>query len=236
MPRTGLVEQLLALDTVPVVCVVAPPGYGKTTLLAQWAQRTPHRVSWVSMDQRDNDPTVLLSYIAVALDRVEPIDPRVVRGLAAPGASIVGAVPRLAAAMAAMTQPVALALDHLELLENQECLDAVAELAVRLPAGSQLLVASQTRPPLPVALLRAKGQVVELGVDVLAMDQQEAQALLEGAGVQLSPAEVTELTSRTEGWPIGLYLAALAHKAGGPRRNAWVGFTGDDRFMADYLR
>ena len=236
VPRTGLVEQLLALDTVPVVCVVAPPGYGKTTLLAQWAQRTPHRVSWVSMDQRDNDPTVLLTYIAVALDRVEPIDPRVVRGLAAPGASIVGAVPRLAAAMAAMTQPVALALDHLELLENQECLDAVAELAGRLPEGAQLLVASQTRPPLPVALLRAKGQVVELGVDVLAMDQQEAQALLEGAGVQLSPAEVTELASRTEGWPIGLYLAALAHKAGGPRRNAWVGFTGDDRFMADYLR
>ena len=103
--RIGLVERLLASDGVPVVCVVAPAGYGKTTLLAQWAQRTAHRVGWVSVDQRDNDPAVLLTYLAVALDRVEPIDPGVVSGLAGPGASIVGAVARLAAAMAAMTGP-----------------------------------------------------------------------------------------------------------------------------------
>ena len=153
--RVGLVDRLLASDRVPVVGVVAPAGYGKTTLLAQWAQHTAHRVGWVSVDQRDNDPAVLLTYLAVALDRVEPIDPRVVRGLAGPGASIVGAVARLAAAMVAMTGPVALVLDHLELLENQECLDAVAELAARLPADAQLLVASRAPPPLPVALLRA---------------------------------------------------------------------------------
>jgi len=233
--RTGLVERLLAADTVPVVGVVAPAGYGKTTLLAQWAQRTAHRVGWVSVDRRDNDPAVLLTYVAVALDRVEPIDPRVVRGLAGPGASIVGAVDRLAAAMVAMTGPVALVLDHLESLENQECLDAVAELAARLPADAQLLVASRARPPLPVAVLRAQGRVVELGVEDLAMDHQEARALLEGAGVGLDDAEVEELVLRTEGWPVGLYLAALAHKAGGPPRHAWAGFTGDDRFMADYL-
>ena len=94
----------------------------------------------------------------------------------------------------------------------------VAELAAQLPAGSQLLVASRTRPPLPVALLRAQGRVVELGVEELAMDHQEARALLEGAGVGLDDAEVDELLARTEGWPVGLYLAALAHKAGGPRR------------------
>jgi LuxR family transcriptional regulator, maltose regulon positive regulatory protein len=234
--RTGLVDRLLTSDAVPVVCVVAPAGYGKTTLLAQWAQRTAHGVGWVSVDQRDNDPVVLLTYIAVALDRVEPIDPRVVRGLAAPGASILGVVSRLAAAMAAMTQPVALVLDHLELLENQACLDLVAELAAQLPAGSQLLLASRARPPLPVALLRVQGRVVELGVEELAMDQGEARALLEGADVRLDDAAVNELLERTEGWPVGLYLAALAHKAGGPRGQVWAGFTGDDRFMADYLR
>ena len=233
--RTGLVERLLASDTVPVVGVVAPVGYGKTTLLAQWAQRTAHRVGWVSLDQRDNDPAVLLTYLAVALDRVEPIDPTVVRGLAGPGASIVGAVARLAAAMAAMTQPVALVLDHVELLSNQQALDAVAELAAQLPADAQLLVASRTAPPLPVAVLRAQGRVLELGAEDLAMDHQEARALLEGAGVGLDDAEVNELLERTEGWPVGLYLAALAHKAGGPPRHGWVGFTGDDRFMADYL-
>jgi LuxR family transcriptional regulator, maltose regulon positive regulatory protein len=233
--RTALVERLLASDAVPMVCVVAPAGYGKTTLLAQWAQRTAHRVGWVSVDERDNDPAVLLTYLAVALGRVEPIDPRVVAGLAGPGASIVGVVPRLAAAMAAMTGPVALVLDHLELLENQQCLDAVAELAAQLPAGSQLLVASRARPPLPVGLLRVQGRVVELGVEELAMDDQEARALLEGAGVGLDDAEVEELVGRTEGWPVGLYLAALAHKAGGPRGQAWAGFTGDVRFVADYL-
>jgi LuxR family maltose regulon positive regulatory protein len=230
--RAGLVDRLLASAGVPVVCVVAPAGYGKTTLLAQWAQRTTQPVGWVTLDQRDNDPAVLLTYLAVALDRLEPIN----RGLAGPAASILGAVPRLAAAMAAMTQPVALVLDHLELLENQECLDLVAELAAQLPAGAQLLLASRARPPLPVALLRAQGRVLELGIGDLGMDDQEARALLEGAGVGLDDAEVEELVARTEGWPVGLYLAALAHKAGGPRRHAWAGFTGDDRFMADYLR
>ncbi|MET0490550.1 MAG: LuxR family transcriptional regulator, partial [Acidimicrobiales bacterium] len=173
--RAGLVDRLLALDAVPVVCVVAPAGYGKTTLLAQWAQRTASRVGWVSVDERDNDPAVLLTYLAVALERVEPIDPRVVRGLAGPGGSTLGAVSRLAASMAAMTGPVAVVLDHLEVLENQACLDLVAELAAQLPAGSQLLVASRSRSPLPVGLLRAQGRVVELGVEELAMDHQEAR-------------------------------------------------------------
>ena len=233
--RTGLVERLLASDGVPVVCVVAPAGYGKTTVLAQWAQRKGHRVGWVSVDERDNDPAVLLTYLAVALDRVEPIDPRVVRGLAGPGGSIMGAVPRLAAAMAAMTQPVALVLDHVELLTSQQALDAVAELAAQLPAGAQLLVASRARPLLPVALLRAQGRVLELGTAELAMDRREARAMLEGAGVALDDAEVEELLARTEGWPVGLYLAALAHKAGGSRRHPWAGFAGDDRFIVDYL-
>jgi LuxR family maltose regulon positive regulatory protein len=236
VPRTGLVEQLLVSQTTPFVCVVAPAGYGKTTVLAQWAERKGRRVAWVSIDRHDNDPVVLLSYVAVALDRVEPIDPGVFQALASPGGSILATVvPRLASAVSTMTEPVALILDHLELLDSRECLDAVAELAVRLPAGSQLLLASRHTTPLPVALLRAKGQMVELGVYELAMDQQEAQALLEGAGVQLTPAEVAELASRTEGWPVGLYLAALAHKAGG-QHHAGFGFTGDDRFMADYLR
>ena len=232
--RTVLVDRLLAAPAAPVVCVIAPAGFGKTTLLAQWAQEKGSRVAWVSADQRDNDPAVLLTYIVVALDRVEPIDLKVGGALVAPGASIVGAVPRLVAAVAAMTQPVALVLDHVEPLVNQECLDMIAELAIQLPTGSQLLLASRARPPLPVALLRAQGRVMELGAEELAMDPQEARALLEDGGVGLGDAEAAELIGRTEGWPVGLYLAALAHKAGGPRQ-VWAGFSGADRFMADYL-
>jgi hypothetical protein len=90
----------------------------------------------------------------------------------------------------------------------------VAELAVRLPAGSQLLLASRRMPPLPVALLRAQGQMAEIGADQLAMGEQEARALLEGAGIGLADADLTEVRRRTEGWPVGLYLAALAVKLG----------------------
>jgi LuxR family transcriptional regulator, maltose regulon positive regulatory protein len=235
VPRRALVERLLASSTAPLICVVAPPGYGKTTLLAQWAERRSG-VAWVSLDRRDNDPVVLLSYLAAALDRVQPIDPAVFQALASPGASVAATVvPRLVSAIAALTQPVALALDHLELLENQECLDAVAELALRLPAGSQLVLALRRSPALPVALLRAQGRTAEIGAAELAMDQREARALLDAAGAGLSNPEVTELTARTEGWPVGLYLAALAHKAGGPQRPAGFAFTGDDRFVADYL-
>jgi len=229
-----LVERLLASEAAPIVCVVAPAGYGKTTLLAQWAERKGGRVTWVSVDRRDNGPVVLLTYIAVALDRVEPIDQEVLQALAAPRVSVVATVvPRFASAISAMTEPVAVVLDHVELLDSQECLDAVAELAMRLPTGSQLLLASRRTPPLPVALLRAQGQMVEIGADELAMDQQEARALLEGAGVGLADAEVAELVGRTEGWPVGLYLAALALQAGGQQHPSGLGV---HRFMADYLR
>jgi LuxR family transcriptional regulator, maltose regulon positive regulatory protein len=234
--RRALVDRMLASPAASVISIVAPPGYGKTTLLAQWSERKGHRVGWVSLDRRDNDPVVLLTYVATALDRVEPIDPDLFQILAAPGRSVLATVvPRLVAAVSAMTGPVALVLDHLESLENRECLDAVAELALGLPAGSQLALAARRTPALPVGLLRSRGRVVEVGVAELAMDQQEGHALLEAAHVDLADADMTELISRTEGWPAGLYLAALAHKAGGPRHTTGFAFTGDDRFMADYL-
>ena len=119
VPRTTLVEHLLASQATPFVCVVAPAGYGKTTLLAQWAARKGDRVAWVSVDRRDNDPVVLLSYVAAALDRVEPIDPGVFQALASPGTAILATVvPRFASAVSAMTAPVAVVLDHVELLDN----------------------------------------------------------------------------------------------------------------------
>ena len=235
VPRTVLVDRLLA-NPAPVVCVVAPAGYGKTTLLAQWVQQEPRPVAWVSVDRRDNDPTVLLAYLAAALDRVQRIDPAVVQALTAPGVSVMATVvPRLVAAVWSMTDPVAVILDHLELLANQECLDAVAEVALQLPPEWQLALASRTKPPLPVALLRAQGRVVEIGTDELAMNDQEARALLAGAGVGFSDLEVAELIGRTEGWPVGLYLATLARQAAGPQPGAVTAFRGDDRLLVDYL-
>src|SRR5215213_3289080 len=121
VPRHALVDRLRA-SPAAVVWVVAPPGYGKTTVLAQWAASKGQRVGWVSVDRRDNDPVVLMSYLAVALDRLESLDPTVFAALAAPGVSVEATVvPRLVAAVSAMTQPVALVLDNLELLENRAC-------------------------------------------------------------------------------------------------------------------
>jgi LuxR family transcriptional regulator, maltose regulon positive regulatory protein len=234
--RTALVERLLTSSAAPVICVVAPPGYGKSTLLAQWSGRLGTRVGWVSVDRRDNDPVVLLTYIAAALDRVEPIDPGLFQALTSPAVSVVGTVvPRFVSAVSAMDGPVALVLDHVELLENPVCLDAVAELALGLPEGSRLALASRRTPRLPVALLRAQGQLMEVGVEELAMDALEASALLEAAGVALSDAEMAEIVGQTEGWPVGLYLAALALKAGGRWGDAGYSFGGDDRFVADDL-
>ena len=133
------------------------------------------------------------------------------------------------------TDPVAVVFDHLETIDNPESLDVISELAVRLPHGSRLAVSTRTQPPLPTPLLRSRGDVVDVGVDDLAMDRQEAQLLFAGAGVQFSDDEVDRLVEQTEGWPAGLYLAALASKIG---RSPGTGFTfrGDDRLMGDYLR
>ena len=118
--RAALVDRLLASHHVPVVCVVAPAGYGKTTLLSQWAEQRG-RAAWVSLDERDNDPEILLACAAAALDRVEAIDPELLRTRWLGGSSIAAtAVTRLAGAMSATTEPVALVLDHLELLANQD--------------------------------------------------------------------------------------------------------------------
>ena len=217
VPRIALLERMSAAPAARVVCVAAPSGYGKTTLLTQWSERRAGQVAWVSLDRRDNDPVVLLRYLATALDRVEPIEPEVFRTLASPGAVPASLLPRFLAGLSSMTRPVAVVLDNLELLVNQICLDAVAEVALGLPAGSQLALASRARPSLPTALSRPEGQMVEVGANELTMSETEARALLERAGVRLSGAEVAELLERTAGWPVGLYLASFA-VAGETRR------------------
>ena len=233
--RTPLLDRLVAAASSAVVSVVAPAGYGKTTFLAQWAESKEPRVGWVSVDDRDNDPVVLLSYIAVALDRIEAIDPRVFRALSSSGAGPEG--PRwLVAAMARMRRPGALVIDNLEVVTNPESLDAVAALALGLPMGWQLAIGSRATLPLPTPRLRAQGGIVEVGADGLAMDKAEAQSLLIGAGVELAESDLDVLVERTEGWPAGLYLAALAINAGGAHVDVAHTFTGDDRFMGDYLR
>jgi LuxR family transcriptional regulator, maltose regulon positive regulatory protein len=234
--RTALLDRLAASSDVPVLSVAAPPGYGKSALLSQWAEQAPHAVAWLSIEREDNDPAVLLAYLATALDRLGPVDVRAFRTRTPPGASVAAIVARRVAAAMSSIGPVAVVLDHTDLLHNPQCRDAIAELAMHLPPAARLVVASRGAPPVPIASLRARGAVVEIGADDLAMDEDEARLLLAAAGVELGDTYLAELVRDTEGWPVGLYLAALALRSDGRQRTTGFAFTGDDRLMADYLR
>jgi LuxR family transcriptional regulator, maltose regulon positive regulatory protein len=239
-PRPGIVVrtallQRLATAQAPVITVTAPPGYGKTTLMAQWADRLGPRVAWLSCDDADNDPVVLLSALAIALDRIGPVDPAIFPALASSGAGVT-MVPRFVSAVASMQPPVTVLLDQAEAVTNRQCLNAIAEFALRLPAGWQLALASRTVVPLPTARLRAQGGLLEIAADDLAMGPLEACSLLKGAGVEADEVSLADLLQRTEGWPTGLYVAALAIKSGARQSAVGFAFTGDDIFMGDYLR
>jgi LuxR family maltose regulon positive regulatory protein len=234
--RTSLIERLTRDDSRPIVSVVAPPGYGKTTLLSYWAGRNSRPFAWVSVDEQDNDPRVLLSYVAKALNAVQPVGERVFEALASPVSSVPGSVvPRLGSAFWSMTAPVVLVLDDVHLLQNRECRDALSVLADHVPGGSQLVLAGRNEPPLRIARLRAEGRVLEIGPGDLMLSHEEAALLLRSAEVTLGEDDVAALHQRTEGWPVGLYLAALYLREGGPLGTAAVSFGGDDRLVSEYM-
>ncbi len=224
----------LSSSPAPFATVVAPAGYGKTTLLAQWADADPRPFAWVALDSGDDDAVVLLRYITAAIHRIEPIPRGVFDALSGPGGSTLSKrVPRVGSALAKLERPLVLVLDDLHAVTNPSCLDLVAALLGYVPAGSQVAVASREVPELPLARWRARGLVDEIGVSDLRLDEQEAGLLLEAAGVELDASELTELTQRTEGWPAGLYLAALSLQAGAPSPTS---FGGGDRFVSEYFR
>jgi LuxR family maltose regulon positive regulatory protein len=235
-PYTTLLDQLTQDDIGPIVAVTAPAGYGKTTLLSQWARRDGRPFAWLSLDESDNDPKLLLRYVAEALDAVEPIDARVFDALASPVSSVPGSiVPRLGSALRSMSAPVVLVLDDVHVLCNREGRDALSVLAEHVPAGSLLALSGRDAPPLRVARLRAEGRIVEIGQADLSLSPEAAATLLKDAGLSLGETEVGEIHRRTEGWPAGLYLAALCLRQGGTMPGHAVSFGGDDRLVAEYI-
>ena len=234
--RTTLLETLETPGVPPIVSISAPPGYGKTTLLAQWASRSRRAFAWVSLDDLDNDPVVLLGNIARALDRVSPLDPAIFDDLVS-GASVATVLSRLGAALAGMEHSFVLVLDDLHALTNQQSLDAIDGLVDLMPPGSQLVLCGRAESPGRLSALRAQGLVREIGPDALRMNESQAEELLRAADVELSDNQLAALVEHTEGWPAGLYLAALAIRGGDGRRlKDPSAFRGDDRFVADYLR
>lgn len=235
--KADVIDRLCSTSVPFATVIVAPAGYGKTTLLARWAEADPRRFAWVALDARDDDALVFLRYVAAAIHRVEPVGAEVFDALSGPGGSTwANRVPRVGSALAQIEQPFVLVFDDLHAITNPACLDIVGALCEYIPQGSQIAVASRIEPPLPLARWRAQGWVQEVGVADLRLDEQEASVLLAAVGVELAAGELATLTRRTEGWPAGLYLAALSLQAGATGLQGVESISGDDRFVADYFR
>jgi LuxR family maltose regulon positive regulatory protein len=218
--------------------VIAPAGYGKTTVVGLWAEADPRPFAWVSVDRRDDDVVVFLRYLAAAIHRIHPLPPEALAALARrPGeSSWATSVPHVGAALARFDHPLVLAIDDLHAVSNPSCMDALAALLEYVPANSRIVVTSREEPALPLGRWRANGWLQEIGVADLRMDERESGELLEAAGINVDAGDVSDLTARTEGWPAGLYLAALSMQAGGTRVASSHDFIGGDRFVSDYFR
>jgi LuxR family maltose regulon positive regulatory protein len=235
--RERLTGSLLAEPRPPAVVVIAPPGYGKSVLLADWAARETRDVAWLTLGEYDNEPSIFLTYLAAAIDRIGAIDPDIGSALAASGTRILAtAVPRLATALHRRRRPGILILDDVHRLVDPTCLDALAALLELLPPGFQVAMAARTPPDLPFGRLRADRKLLEIGRAELAFDADETATLAARTGYQLSRDQAETLAERTEGWAAAIYLAALARG----RRETPVAESGDvsgrESYIADYLR
>ena len=237
VPRERLVRRLLEARDVAVAFILAPAGYGKTTVLSQWSEQDERPFAWVNLDAEDNDPKNLVTAIALALEAVEPVRWEVLEALTSerPDATDV-ALQRLVRGLGRREIPVVLALDNLHVLRSPESRGVVAAISKTFGAGLQLALASRDDRVLPMGRLRAQGNCVELRTDDLNMTRAEASMLLGLAGVELAPEKALRLTRRTEGWPAGLYLAALSLRVQEGDRPDVDRFAGDDRFVAEYVR
>ncbi len=229
VPRLRVVSRLLGARELPVALLVAPAGYGKTTVLTEWSEWDARPFAWVRLDGDDREPARLLASIAGALGvrtGASSLRPDATRR----------ALARLLRHLAHREQPVVLVLDDLEALHGSAALPFVQAIADGMPAGSQLALASRHEPALAVGTLRAHRRLVEVRTGELAMARTEAADLLEAAGLHLGAAELTTVVRRTEGWPAGLYLAALSLRDDRDVPTAVSRFGGADRLVSDYLQ
>jgi LuxR family maltose regulon positive regulatory protein len=222
------------------VLVCAPAGFGKTALLAEWAGGGERPVAWLGLDGGDSDPARFWRYAVAALDRARP-------GLAGRAGTLLGPPPprsfgtlvtALINELAADPAPgeVLLVLDDYHLVDSGPVHESVAFLLENLPASLRVVVSSRADPPLPLARLRARGQLAELRAADLRFTPEEAAALLgEAAGPGLPAMAVEALTTRTEGWAAGLQLAGLSLRGHADPARFVVAFSGSNRFVLDYL-
>jgi LuxR family maltose regulon positive regulatory protein len=220
--------------------ISAPAGFGKTTLLGEWvAGRSDERsVAWVSVDEADNDPARFLSYLVAALRSIEEeIGEGVLSSLRAPGSPPVGALTgALINELADIPANLAIVLDDYHLIDSDHVNGIVSFLLERLPSNVHLVIASRIDPPLPLARLRARGQITEINATDLFFTREEAVAFMKDTmGLNLSDKDVGALEERTEGWIAGLQLAALSMRDREDIPGFVRAFSGSHRDVLDFL-
>jgi LuxR family maltose regulon positive regulatory protein len=238
--RARLEDRLSAAARSALTVLSAPAGFGKTTLLTEWLASLPAdapAVAWLSLDQRDNDPAVLWTYVATALQTaVDGLGAGALRLLASSPPSTEAAMAALLNDLDGQPKDLVLVLDDYHLIEAAEVHDGMTFLLEHQPRQLHLVLATRADPPLPLARMRARGQLVEVRAADLRFTTEESAAYLNGPmGLGLSERDLAALDGRTEGWVAALQLAALSMQGREDVSAFIAGFAGDDRYIVDYL-
>jgi LuxR family transcriptional regulator, maltose regulon positive regulatory protein len=234
-PRlTGVLESAR-----PALALVsAPPGFGKTTLLGQWREVDPRPFAWLTLDSGDNDPVAFWSGVVEAIRQVEP---GFGRGAAlalasSPNDVLDAVVPLVLHELSEIRGEIVLVLDDYHTIDSPACHAAVAFFCERNTCDVQLVVSSRRDPPIPIAKLRAVGDLLEIrAVDLCFTEEEEAAFLNEGLSLGLDDEAIALLRERTEGWPAGVYLASISIRNADDPGEFVAGFNGANRHVVDYL-
>ncbi len=234
--RPGLRSLAARRQHVALTLVSAPAGFGKTTLTADWFAEDP-RTAWLSLDPRDDEPIRFWTYVVAAMRTVErEFGAATTSLLEGPQPSVEAIVATLLNELVAVTEEVVLVLDDYHLIGSAEIHDSVAFLLEHLPQAVRLVIATRADPPLPLASMRARGELFEVRAADLRFTAEETAAYLNGAmDLTLAPADIAVLEARTEGWIAALQLAALSMQGRADPAAFIAEFAGDDRFILDYL-
>jgi len=239
MHRRRLVRALDGAGRRRLTLLVAPAGWGKTSLLADWHTTGPRdRICWLALDPEDSDPVRFWTYLIAALRTTLPgVGEDALATLGIRGRGLLdAALPALLNDLATTSEDVHLVLDDYHVLSDPELHRSVAYLLAHQPPRLHLVIATRRDPPLPFGRLRAHGDLLEIRAEDLAFTCTEATTMLNGAlALDLDSGDVERLSRRTEGWAAGLYLAGLSLREHTDRGAFLDEFTGTDRFVVDFL-
>ncbi len=246
LPGKTLVERprlLKRLDecldpTCRLALISAPAGFGKTTLLSSWASDCGYPIAWLALDEGDNDPLRFMAYLAAAVGKIEANPGQDIYGVLQPAQhpALTDLLPSLVLQLEAISEQFVLVLDDYHLIGSPEIHEALTYLIEHKPAQMHLVIATRKDPPLPIALLRGRGQMVELRQADLRFTSEEADNFLRlGMGMDLSGEEVATLAGRTEGWAAGLQMAALSIRGREDAAQMIAGFGGSHEYIVDYF-